>query len=71
LALTLPYTFTKLTKYALFRKFKIIGESFSGNPIYVYRTGNEEAKKSIVIMGRQHPSETSGSFAIEGVINEL
>jgi hypothetical protein len=57
-SLTIPYTFTKLqhlvTKHH--HSFDILGTTFCGNPLYIYKTGNPHADKSILIMARQHPS---------------
>ena len=45
--------------------------TFCGNPLFVYKTGNPSAKKAILITARQHPSETSSSYVVEGVIKRL
>ena len=31
----------------------------------------KDTRKAIIIMARQHPGETQGSFVCEGVINKL
>ena len=44
-ALTLPYSFTKLTSLISIYPmgFSCLGTTFCGNPIYVYRTGNRSS----------------------------
>ena len=70
-SLALPYSFSKLLQITNKTGFSVLGLTFCGNPIFVYRTGNPEAEKSIVITARQHPSETSSSFVAEGLLAKL
>lgn len=32
---------------------------------------NEEKKRTLVVLARQHPCETMGSFVCEGLVKEL
>ncbi|CAD8048679.1 unnamed protein product [Paramecium primaurelia] len=47
--------------------YKTIGYTQLNNPIIQIKRG--KAKQYVVILARQHPSETSGSFVVEQLIN--
>lgn len=82
-----PYTVTQLKEYManLIKNTpkkgtvisrSIIGKSVGNNPIEVLTITDmpdrrPDLRKIIVVMARQHPGETQGSYVCEGVINFL
>lgn len=48
-----------------------LGYSLDGNPIQAMRFGEDQAPQLIVILGRQHPPEVTGSYALEPFLEEL
>lgn len=49
----------------------VIGHTLQGRPIRRLIMGNLEAKKVVVVAGREHADEPSGSFAVEAVAEHL
>ena len=49
----------------------VLGQSHDGRPIEAIRFGDRAARKLIVILGRQHPPEVTGTFALEPFVDEL
>ena len=79
-----PYTFTKLNKFmenVLMKNKEIvwkmcIGQTFATKNLEVlvisYQSSKKkDQRKAIVIMSRQHPGESQGSYVCEGVIEKL
>lgn len=52
-------------------KTEVMGYSRQGRPLKVYRMGNLESKNVIVILGRQHPPEVTGHFALAAFVEVL
>lgn len=48
-----------------------LGQSLDGRPIEALRFGDDRAPAMIVILGRQHPPEVTGSYALERFVTEL
>jgi predicted deacylase len=48
-----------------------IGTSTGGRPIKLLTIGNRDGKKAIFIMGRQHPPEVTGYFAMQAFVGTL
>ncbi|MFC2130187.1 M14-type cytosolic carboxypeptidase [Bacteroidota bacterium] len=76
-----PYSLSRLDKFiktvgkSSFVKFEKIGSSSTGKPIYMLTITDpkvdDKTKKRIWIHSRTHPSETGGSYVIEGIVNYL
>ena len=49
----------------------ILGQSHDGRPIEAIRFGDPAARRLIVILGRQHPPEVTGTYALEPFVAEL
>lgn len=49
----------------------ILGQSHDGRSIEAIRIGDPAARRLIVILGRQHPPEVTGSYALEPFVEEL
>lgn len=52
-------------------KIDIMGRSRQGRPLKAYRMGNLSSKNVIVILGRQHPPEVTGHFALAAFVDVL
>ena len=52
-------------------KREIIGFSVLRNPIHMFFAENNTNNPYILILGRQHPPEVTGAFAMKGFINQL
>jgi len=50
---------------------QVIGQSVQGRPLRMFTFGNPEAKRAVLIIGRQHPPETTGSGALIGFVDQL
>jgi hypothetical protein len=48
-----------------------LGRSLDGRPIEAIRLGNPSASHLVVILGRQHPPEVTGTWALEPFVSEL
>ena len=48
-----------------------LGRSLDGRPITAVRFGNRTAPALVVLLGRQHPPETTGAVAMEAFLLEL
>ncbi len=48
-----------------------LGRSLDGRPIDAVRLGDASAPRIIVILGRQHPPEVTGSYALEPFVRSL
>jgi hypothetical protein len=48
-----------------------LGRSLDGRPIEAMRFGDPSAPELIVILGRQHPPEVTGDYALEPFLREL
>ncbi|MEM6737579.1 MAG: M14 family metallopeptidase [Bacteroidota bacterium] len=48
-----------------------IGTSREGKPIWMMQIGNRDAKKSVIIISRQHPPEVTGFLAMKSFIETL
>ncbi len=48
-----------------------LGRSLDGRPIEALRLGASEAPRLIVLLGRQHPPEVTGHYAMEPFVEEL
>ena len=48
-----------------------LGRSLDGQPITAVRFGNRTAPALVVLLGRQHPPETTGAVAMEAFLLEL
>lgn len=48
-----------------------IGESIEGRPIHVASFGDDDARRTLWLIARQHPGETPASWAMEGLIRRL
>ncbi len=48
-----------------------LGRSLDGRSIEAVHFGDASAKQTIVILGRQHPPEVTGSYALEPFVREL
>jgi hypothetical protein len=76
-----PYSLSRLEKFLKtleknpYAKVEKIGTSAQGNPINMITITDfkvdDKNKKMIWIHARTHPSETGGSFVIEGLVNHL
>lgn len=49
----------------------VIGHSEQGRPLHMLMLGNPEARQVVLVMGRQHPPETTGSQALMGFVDAL
>ena len=52
-------------------KTELMGYSREGRPLKAYRIGNLESKNVILVMGRQHPPEVTGHFALTAFMEVL
>ncbi len=43
----------------------VLGQSLDGRPVEAVRLGNADARRLIVLLGRQHPPEVTGAMAME------
>ncbi|MBX3594045.1 M14 family metallopeptidase [Sphingomonas sp.] len=50
---------------------RTIGESHDGRPIEALTFGNPRAKRIILLLGRQHPPEVTGAFAMNAFLTAL
>lgn len=79
-----PYSFEKLNKYLNDRVIKnkeivtrvVVGKTLSkrnidGLMICQALNKKRDNRKAIIVMARQHPGETQGSYVCEGVIDKL
>jgi murein tripeptide amidase MpaA len=48
-----------------------IGESVEGRPLHAVSFGDEDARRTVWIIARQHPGETPASWAMEGLLDRL
>jgi murein tripeptide amidase MpaA len=48
-----------------------VGGSVEGRGIHAVRFGNDEARRTLWLIARQHPGETPASWAMEGLIDRL
>jgi len=49
----------------------VIGHSVQGRPLRLLRFGNPDAKRVLLVLGRQHPPETTGSRALMQFVSRL
>lgn len=49
----------------------VLGQSHDGRPVEAIRFGDAAARNLIVILGRQHPPEVTGTYALEPFVAEL
>lgn len=49
----------------------VAGESISGRDIPVFKFGNPDSKKVVIVMGRQHPPEISGHLGMKGFVDGI
>ncbi len=49
----------------------LLGESVEGRPLLELSFGDEDAERTLWIVGRQHPGETPASWALEGLVKRL
>jgi len=49
----------------------ILGRSLDGRPIEAIRFGDPAARRLVVVLGRQHPPEVTGTYALEPFVAEL
>ena len=50
---------------------EVIGTSVLGRPLRMLAFGNADAKRALLILGRQHPPETTGSRALMAFVDAL
>lgn len=50
---------------------RVIGHSVQGRPLRMLSFGNPEAKQVLLVIGRQHPPETTGSEALMDFVSRL
>ena len=50
---------------------QVIGHSVQGRPLRMLSFGNAQSKRVLLVIGRQHPPETTGSQALMGFVDEL
>lgn len=50
---------------------KVIGESIAGRPLHLLAFGGDDHSPVMLVIGRQHPPETTGSEALLGFVNAL
>lgn len=50
---------------------EIIGYSRLGKPLTVVRMGNPSSKKRMLVIGRQHPPEVTGQYAMKAFVETL
>lgn len=50
---------------------QVIGHSVQGRPLRMLTFGNPHAKRVLLVIGRQHPPETTGSQALMGFVDQL
>ena len=50
---------------------EIIGYSRLGKPLTVVKMGNPKSKKRILVIGRQHPPEVTGQYAMKAFVETL
>lgn len=50
---------------------QVIGHSVQGRPLRMLTFGNPHAKRVLLVIGRQHPPETTGSEALMGFVDQL
>ena len=48
-----------------------IGDSREGRPIWMMKIGNEQTKKGVMIISRQHPPEVTGFLAMKSFIETI
>ena len=80
---SIPYTFSSLNSFLTDKlalhsgrvKVKSLGRTVGGNEVNLFQVSSPEIgghrKKSVWIMARQHPGETTASFMLEGVFDFL
>lgn len=49
----------------------VVGHSVQGRPLRMLMFGNAASKRVLVVLGRQHPPETTGSQALMGFVDRL
>jgi hypothetical protein len=49
----------------------VVGHSVQGRPLRMLTFGNVASKRVLVVLGRQHPPETTGSQALMGFVDRL
>jgi predicted deacylase len=49
----------------------VIGHSVQGRPLHMLSLGAPDARRMLLVLGRQHPPETTGSQALMGFVDEL
>ena len=49
----------------------VIGASEQGRPLHMLALGNPGAREVLLVLGRQHPPETTGSQALMGFVDEV
>lgn len=49
----------------------VIGASERGRPLHMLALGNPGAREVLLVLGRQHPPETTGTQALMGFVDEL
>src|SRR3546814_1337284 len=49
----------------------VIGASEQGRPLHMLALGNPDAREVLLVLGRQHPPETTGTQALMGFVDEL
>ncbi|WP_345953269.1 M14 family metallopeptidase [Mucilaginibacter sp. PAMB04168] len=54
-----------------FIKKYVIGNSLLGNPIVALTTTNDDGKKLVVVLSRQHPPEVTGYMAMQAFVNSV
>lgn len=50
---------------------QVIGHSVQGRPLHMLTFGNPRAKRAVLVIGRQHPPETTGSEALMSFVDQL
>jgi predicted deacylase len=50
---------------------EVIGRSGRGRPILMAEFGNEDASRHVMVIGRQHPPEATGTMALLAFVEEL
>ncbi|MGK7393644.1 MAG: M14 family metallopeptidase [Candidatus Cyclobacteriaceae bacterium M3_2C_046] len=59
------YKYAETLSKKPFISHEIIGYSSLGKPLPLLKIGNQNSKKIVVVLGRQHPPEATGFFALQ------
>jgi hypothetical protein len=70
---TSSHVFDWMNRLARKKKYKIeeIGKSTEGRPLRMLKMGNQNSKKMILVISRQHPPEVTGYFAMQAFVEKI